>query len=108
MMVTGFKLLCVEGSQTVEPATLRGFGVSIFGDAQNPTGWCPRHTAVADLALSREVAVQPYLFYDSVKWLLKTSKLVKNKSWNSSEAVDSNIAASNGKNLEGLAFEILG
>lgn len=42
-----------------------------------------------------------------MKWLLKTSKLVKNKSWNSSEAVDSNIAASNGKNLEGLAFEIL-
>lgn len=38
MMVTGFKLLCVEGSQTVEPATLRGFGVSISGDAQNPTG----------------------------------------------------------------------
>lgn len=62
-----------EGDQTLGQVTLKGCGVSVWGDIQNPTSQGPDQQAVADHALSGMVGqddlqrcLQPHMFPDSV------------------------------------------
>ena len=57
MLINGLNLFYCEGGETLEPVSLRGFGVSIFGNTQNLTGKRPEGPAIAGPALSREVEV---------------------------------------------------
>jgi len=70
MLIIGLNPFYSEGGETLEPVTLRGFGVSIFGNKQNPTGQHPEGPTVVDPALGREVGVPEIPFNFSYSEIL--------------------------------------